>query len=177
MYIRDAYKKKGDKKYSCLVLVETIRTKKGPRQRTILTLGNIAVPKEKWTHLAEMIKRRLSGQRGMFLDEPEELLGVTESIIERLRRKGKLKAREERPIYHQKEQRVDAHIFISVLAYHLLHAIEYTLREKGETRSWNTIKQILQTHQVVTVVLPDADGIHVHHVRVATEVEAAQGEI
>ncbi|OOP55415.1 MAG: hypothetical protein AYP45_07640, partial [Candidatus Brocadia carolinensis] len=47
----------------------------------------------------------------------------------------------------------------------------------GETRSWNTIKQILQTHQVVTVVLPDADGIHVHHVRVATEVEATQGEI
>ena len=82
-----------------------------------------------------------------------------------------------RPIYHQKEQRVDAHIFISVLAYHLLHAIEYTLRQKGETRSWNTIKQVLQTHQVVTVVLPDADGIHVHHVRVATEAEAGQSEI
>ena len=31
-----------------------------------------------------------------------------------------------RPIYHQKERRVDAHIFISVLAYHVLHAIEYT---------------------------------------------------
>ncbi|HLE86580.1 MAG TPA: hypothetical protein VI727_02825 [Candidatus Brocadiaceae bacterium] len=26
-----------------------------------------------------------------------------------------------RPIYHQKERRVDAHIFISVLAYHVLH--------------------------------------------------------
>lgn len=26
-----------------------------------------------------------------------------------------------RPIYHQKERRVDAHIFISVLAYHALH--------------------------------------------------------
>ena len=64
-----------------------------------------------------------------------------------------------------------------MLAYHLLHAIEYTLRQKGETRSWNTIKQVLQTHQVVTVVLPDADGIHVHHVRVATEVEAGQSEI
>ncbi|KAB2831894.1 MAG: hypothetical protein F9K48_11510 [Candidatus Brocadia sp.] len=75
-----------------------------------------------------------------------------------------------RPIYHQKEHRVDAHLFIPVLAYHLLPAIEHTLREKGETRSWNTIKQILQTHQVVTVVLPDADGIHVHHIRVATEV-------
>ena len=30
---------------------------------------------------------------------------------------------------------------------------------------------------MVTVVLPDADGIHVHPVRVATEVEAGQGEI
>ncbi|OOP55625.1 MAG: hypothetical protein AYP45_13295, partial [Candidatus Brocadia carolinensis] len=48
MYIRDAYKKRGDKKYSCLVLVETIRTKKGPRQKTILTLGNIDVPREQW---------------------------------------------------------------------------------------------------------------------------------
>jgi len=82
-----------------------------------------------------------------------------------------------RPIYHQKECRAGAHIFISVLAYHLLHAIEHALREKGETRSWNTINHVLQTHQVVTVVLPDADGIHVHHVRVATEVEAEQGEI
>ena len=82
-----------------------------------------------------------------------------------------------RPIYHQKERRVDAHIFISVLAYHVLHAIEHTLRQKGDTRSWNTIKQVLQTHQVVTVVLPDADGSHVHHVRVATEAEADQGEI
>jgi len=51
------------------------------------------------------------------------------------------------------------------------------LWQKGDTRSWNTIKQVLQTHQVVTVVLPDADGSHVHHVRVATEAEADQGEI
>ncbi|KAB2835260.1 MAG: hypothetical protein F9K48_04595 [Candidatus Brocadia sp.] len=27
------------------------------------------------------------------------------------------------PIYHQKEHRIDAHIFISVLAYHLLPVI------------------------------------------------------
>ena len=33
---------------------------------------------------------------GMFKDEPEELQGVTESIVERLRRKGKLKAEEEK---------------------------------------------------------------------------------
>ena len=33
---------------------------------------------------------------GMFKDEPEELQGVMESIVERLRRKGKLKAEEEK---------------------------------------------------------------------------------
>ena len=33
-----------------------------------------------------------------------------------------------RPIFHRKESRVDAHMFISVLAYHLMHAIEH----KGE---------------------------------------------
>lgn len=97
MYIRDAYKRKGDKKYSCLALVETVRTLKGPRQKTILTLGNVDVPKEQWPLLAEMIKRRLSGQRGMFQDETEELQGITESIVARLRRKGKLKAEEARP--------------------------------------------------------------------------------
>lgn len=75
MYIRDAYKKRGDKKYSCLVLVETIRTKKGPRQKTILTLGNIDVPREQWALLTEMLRRRLSGQRSMFPDEPEGLRG------------------------------------------------------------------------------------------------------
>ncbi len=82
-----------------------------------------------------------------------------------------------RPIHHQKELRVDGHIFISVLAYHFLHAIEHTLRSRGDRRSWHTIKQILGTHQVVTVVLPDADGQHVHHVRLATEPEAEQKEI
>lgn len=39
------------------------------------------------------------------------------------------------------------------------------------------IKQVLQTHKVITVVLPDADGSLAHHVRVATEAEADQGEI
>ncbi|MDN3510889.1 MAG: hypothetical protein NG784_06250 [Candidatus Jettenia sp.] len=38
-------------------------------------------------------------------------------------------------------------------------------------------KGILHTHQVVTMVLPDADGTQVHHIRVATEPDAEQKEI
>jgi len=82
-----------------------------------------------------------------------------------------------RPNYHQKDERVDGHIFISILAYHLLHAIEYQLRRKGDTRSFETIKQALMTHQMVTVVLPDADGKHIHHLRIATDPDAEQVKI
>jgi transposase len=82
-----------------------------------------------------------------------------------------------RPVYHQNGMRVEGHIFVSVLAYHLLHAIEYSLMAKGDRRSWNTIKQILQSHQAVTVVLPDVDNKHVHHVRLATKPDSEQKEI
>ena len=36
-----------------------------------------------------------------------------------------------RPNFHQKEHRVDAHMFISVLAYHILQIIEQRLRDKN----------------------------------------------
>lgn len=82
-----------------------------------------------------------------------------------------------RPVCHQKEERVRGHIFISILAYHLLHAIEWTLRKFGDKRKWRKIRSILETHQVVTVILPDRDGIHTHHIRVATEPNSEQKEI
>ena len=39
-----------------------------------------------------------------------------------------------RPYFHQKEDRIDAHMFISVLAYHILHIIEYRLRMNNDYR-------------------------------------------
>jgi len=64
----------------------------------------------------------------------------------------------ERPIFHRLETRVQSHIFLCVLAYHLLNAIELTLRRSGESVSWETVKGELSTHQVATVVLPTTDG-------------------
>ncbi len=60
----------------------------------------------------------------------------------------------ERPIFHQTENRVQAHIFLCILAYHLLMAIERSLRDKGIYDSWETVRDTLSSHQVVTVVLP-----------------------
>ena len=68
----------------------------------------------------------------------------------------------ERPIFHHKEGRVEAHIFLCVLAYHLLISIEKTLLDRDVHTSWATVRETLKTHQVVTVVLPTGDGMELH---------------
>ena len=65
----------------------------------------------------------------------------------------------ERPIHHQKELRVEAHIFLCVLAYHLLVSIEKTLLDQGVHTSWASVRDALKTHQVSTVVLPADNGM------------------
>ena len=64
----------------------------------------------------------------------------------------------ERPIFHQLEHRVEAHIFLCVLAYHLLSSIEKTLLDQGIHSSWPTVRETLKTHQVCTIVLPTSNG-------------------
>lgn len=64
----------------------------------------------------------------------------------------------ERPIFHHKEGRVEAHIFLCVLAYHLLLSIEKTLLDRGVHTSWVSVREALKTHQVNTVVLPTNAG-------------------
>jgi transposase len=64
----------------------------------------------------------------------------------------------ERPIFHHLEHRVETHIFLCVLAYHLLVAIETTLLNQGVHTSWATVRKTLSTHQVATIVLPTDQG-------------------
>jgi len=81
-----------------------------------------------------------------------------------------------RPNYHQLEHRVEGHIFISILAYHLLHTAEQMLLAENDHRSWPTIKGELDTHRVMTLRLTDSDG-RVHHRQVATNPTDAQKDI
>ena len=64
----------------------------------------------------------------------------------------------ERPIFHHLEHRVESHVFVCLLAFHLLVAIEKTLRDQGVHTSWATVRDVLKTHQVSTVVLPTING-------------------
>jgi hypothetical protein len=64
----------------------------------------------------------------------------------------------ERLIYHQNERRVESHIFLCVLAFHLLVAIEKTLLDQGRHTSWANVRDTLKPHQVCTIVLPIKTG-------------------
>jgi transposase len=63
-----------------------------------------------------------------------------------------------RPIHHQKESRADGHIFITVLAYHLLHNIRFKLRGQGIGLSWTTIRDRLSTQVRITTEMKRKDG-------------------
>lgn len=81
-----------------------------------------------------------------------------------------------RPIHHQLAERTKGHLLISVLAYHLLITIERNLREKGDHRSWGTLKKQLATHQRITVIMTDAKK-RIHHLRLSTTPESIHQEI
>jgi transposase len=82
----------------------------------------------------------------------------------------------ERPIFHHLEKRTQTHIFLCVLAYHLLVAMEKRFLDRGVHTSWWTPRQQLSIHQVVTVVLLTADG-RVLKIRNATTPEPIHRKI
>lgn len=63
-----------------------------------------------------------------------------------------------RPFYHWKEDRCDAHIWITVLAYHILRWTEYSLRLAGIDSTWMEVRRLLQTHCYATITMPCKNG-------------------
>jgi transposase len=82
----------------------------------------------------------------------------------------------ERPIFHHLQHRTQTHIFLCVLAYHLLTAIEHRFLQAGTHTSWWTLRQHLSTHRVATIVLPTTSG-RVLKIRKATTPEPVHRDI
>ena len=82
----------------------------------------------------------------------------------------------ERPIFHHLQNRVQTHIFLCVLAYHLLATIELRFLQAGIHTSCWTLRQQLSTHQVSTIVLPTAAG-PILKIRKASTPEAEQSNL
>jgi transposase len=81
-----------------------------------------------------------------------------------------------RPVHHQIERRVDAHLFISVLAYYFVHTIRLQLKAQGIHHSWPTLRHTLATQVRITATLQRRDGRTVH-VRKASRPEPQQQKI
>jgi transposase len=75
-----------------------------------------------------------------------------------------------RPVFHHKEDRVDGHLFITVLAYQFVQIIRRHLKEHGIPERWNTLRDILASQCRVTATFRRADG-RTLHVRKATRAE------
>jgi hypothetical protein len=81
-----------------------------------------------------------------------------------------------RPIFHQKQSRVDGHLFITLLAYSIVHTIRYKLKQNNIHYSWDTIKDILSTTHRVTTSMKCKDGKTLY-IRQSEELTNIQKEI
>ena len=62
-----------------------------------------------------------------------------------------------RPVHHQKESRAEAHLFISVLAYHIVQAVRYKLKHKGINLSRSRLRQMMRSHQLILTSMQTKD--------------------
>ena len=63
-----------------------------------------------------------------------------------------------RPIWHAKRDRIRAHLFIAVLAYHAVHLLRRRLGAHGIHDSWETIRRKLSNWMRLTSTLVTAGG-------------------
>ena len=63
-----------------------------------------------------------------------------------------------RPVYHQGAERTKAHLFLSILAYHLLANIEHRLLLAGKAQKWHKLRLSLQSHRRSTLQWKDESG-------------------
>ena len=72
MFIKEIIKRNStsDKTFTYHRLMEAVRTPRGPRQRIILNLGKLDLPREEWKTLANRIEEIHSGQQTLLTPLP-----------------------------------------------------------------------------------------------------------
>lgn len=70
-----------------------------------------------------------------------------------------------RPVYHRVSRRIQGHVFLTVLAYHLLCVIQRALHKKGLRYHWSTLRHHLHGQVRVTTTMLNDKGqvIHIRH--------------
>ena len=83
MFIRESKtkNKKTGKIYIKHSLVESIRTERGPRQRLVMTLGQLSLDRSLWKSLAFAMESYLHGQQEL---EHINIFGLSDELIEEI---------------------------------------------------------------------------------------------
>ena len=81
-----------------------------------------------------------------------------------------------RPNHHKSDDPSVAHIFITVIAYHIVTGVLKTLRAHGIKYTWATIRKLLLNHSRSTSTLTTAEGDSLH-IRSSTSPTLRQSEI
>lgn len=56
-----------------------------------------------------------------------------------------------RPVHHQKDEMTEAHLFLAILAYTVVHTIRFRLKNQNIHHNWDTIVMAMNTQKVGTV--------------------------
>jgi len=67
-----------------------------------------------------------------------------------------------RPVFHRKDPRQEGHLFITVLAYHLMATIQRQLKDKGICHRWSTLRNRLATHMRATASITNEKGERIY---------------
>lgn len=67
-----------------------------------------------------------------------------------------------RPVFHQNDEQVESHIYLTILAYQLVNTIRYMLSKQGIHYDWSNIIRILSTQTIQTIEVPTKEKtIHI----------------
>ena len=84
MYIRKSTRSYKGRTYTNYVLVESVQTPKGPRQKSICSLGDLSPrPREEWLSLTRKIEDALLGQERLVDQGDAEVAAIVDQVRER----------------------------------------------------------------------------------------------
>jgi transposase len=78
-----------------------------------------------------------------------------------------------RPVYHHTADRLEGHLFITLLGYHLVHTLRHQLKAHDIHASWTSLRQLFANRQRVSVTVKREDNRTIH-LRKTTRIEPHQ---
>jgi transposase len=135
----------------------------------------------KWSILSEKLSEKLTGYYylrtnliGRGAKELWDLYNTLRTVEDSFRfMKSSLGMR---PVFHQKESRIDGHLWITVLAYTLIQEVLYRLRSQGIFDHWEKICTTLSNRVRVTICAK-TNSSNTVYLRTTTEAEQPHVEI